>query len=367
MTEPSTLPSQALPALLVLAAAVHCSDASVNATRLGSSATAGNAGDGGAGVQEGGAAGRSDGGSAGVLGVTDGTSGAKDGGAGGAIGMGGATGATGGAAGSKGGSAATGGASDAGRSDGAASTGRDATSDAPVDRCAAFASVAPGCKSGSFCELFTEGQYNCFFPQARAPYSYAGLVSAADKYYAEFAHTGDLVMRKREAAAFLANIAHETVGFQYAEEVACASGKCFTDQACAPYLYNLNGTQKCYDGRGAIQLTTHDNYRLASTALDGLGLASDLEANPELVAMDPEIAIATAVWFWMARTNRTAGCHDAMVNGKGFGVTVVEINGPIECGVTQGIGFNEWRDRLNWFARITSAMGTDVGNVSGCN
>jgi predicted chitinase len=243
----------------------------------------------------------------------------------------------------------------------------DAKSDAPADRCAAFATPAPGCMPGSFCELFTEGQFNCFFPQARAPYSYAGLVSAADKYYPAFARTGDLTMRKREAAAFLANIAHETVGLQYAEEVACANGKCFTDQACAPYLYTFSGTEKCYDGRGAIQLTTHENYRLASMALDSLGLTRDLEASPELVATDPEIAIATAVWFWMARTNRTMGCHDAMVNCKGFGVTVVEINGPIECGVTQGIGFSEWQDRLNWFTRITSAMGVDVGNLAGCN
>lgn len=295
------------------------------------------------------------------------------GGAGGtAGGMGGTGGSTGGAAGaidggagSKGGTGANGGVLDGGRYDACSAT--DARSDGAVDRCATFAAPAPSCMPGSFCELFTEGEYNCFFPQAKAPYSYAGLVSAADKYYSAFTRTGDLTMRKREAAAFLANIAHETVGLQYAEEVACANGKCFTDQACAPYLFSLNGTQKCYDGRGAIQLTTHDNYRLASTALDGLGLTRDLEANPEIVATDPEIAIATAVWFWMERTNRTIGCHNAIVNCKGFGVTVVEINGPIECGVTQGVGFNEWKDRLSWFSRIASAMGIDVGDISGCN
>jgi predicted chitinase len=277
---------------------------------------------------------------------------------------GGAAGATGGGGGSKGGAGGSGGVADAGRD---ASPGRDARPDGPLDRCAAFATPAPGCMAGSFCELFTEGMYNCFFPQAKAPYSYAGLVSAADKYYPAFTRTGDLYMRKREAAAFLANIAHETVGLQYAEEVACANGKCFSNQACAPYLYSLNGTQKCYDGRGAIQLTTHENYRLAEMALAGLGLTRDIEQNPELVATDPEIAIATAVWFWMARTNRTVGCHEAIVSGKGFGITVIEINGPIECNVTQGIGFDEWKDRLNWFGRMTSAMGIDVGDVSGCN
>jgi hypothetical protein len=55
------------------------------------------------------------------------------------------------------------------------------------------------------------------------------------------------------------------------------------------------------------------------------------------------------------------------VSGKGFGITVIEINGPIECGVTQGIGFDEWKDRLMWFGRITNAMGIDTGDISGCN
>jgi predicted chitinase len=348
---------------LAFAGAVHCSDPSDTTTHLGSSRTTGSGGASAAGGHGGGTS-PSD---AGATGGTAGATTAATSSSGGAAGGGDTGGATGGAAGSKGGAGGNGGGTDAGRSDATVNMGKDARSDAPADRCAAFAAVAPGCTPGSFCELFTEGQYNCFFPQARAPYSYAGLVSAADKYYSAFTRTGDPYMRKREAAAFLANIAHETVGLQYAEEVACANGKCFTSPACAPYLYGLNGTQKCYDGRGAIQLTTHENYRLASTALAGLGLTRDLESNPELVATDPEIAIATAIWFWMARTNRTIGCHTAIVEGKGFGVTVIEINGPIECGVTQGIGFDEWKDRLNWFGRITSAMGIDVGDISGCN
>jgi Chitinase class I len=372
MTESSILRSRALAALFVLLAAVHCSDEGDTMIRT-VSGTMGNGGNNGVGGH-GGTAGQADGGAAGAIGGTAGTMVGATSGGGAAGATGGTADSNGGAAGSKdggAGSATDGGAGKkggAGGSAGVADSGlRDAHPNGPPDKCAANATPAAGCMPGSFCELFTEGMYNCFFPQAKAPYSYAGLVSAADKYYPAFTRTGDLYMRKREASAFLANIAHETVGLQYAEEVACSSGKCFTNQACAPYLFTLNGTQKCYDGRGAIQLTTYENYRLAETALGGLGLMRDIEANPELVATDPEIAIATAIWFWMERTNRTIGCHTAIVGEKGFGITVIEINGPIECGVTQGIGFDEWKDRLSWFSRLTNSMGIDTGDISGCN
>jgi putative chitinase len=47
-----------------------------------------------------------------------------------------------------------------------------------------------------------------------------------------------------------------------------------------------------YRGRGLIQLTGKDNYRLAS---DSLGV--DLVANPDAVTQ-PDMAALTAAWFW---------------------------------------------------------------------
>ena len=55
------------------------------------------------------------------------------------------------------------------------------------------------------------------FPIRNSFYTYSGLVDAAQKYPA-FASTGDATTKKREAAAFLANIDHETGQLRYVEE-----------------------------------------------------------------------------------------------------------------------------------------------------
>jgi putative chitinase len=60
-----------------------------------------------------------------------------------------------------------------------------------------------------------------------------------------------------------------------------------------------------YRGRGLIQLTGKDNYRLAS---DALGV--DFVANPDLV-LAPEYAALTAAWYWNKRgLNKEADVKD---------------------------------------------------------
>ena len=66
--------------------------------------------------------------------------------------------------------------------------------------------------------VLTESTFNAMFPSHSATYSYAGLVNAASTYPA-FGGTGDLAAQKREVAAFLANVAHETGSLQYVEEI----------------------------------------------------------------------------------------------------------------------------------------------------
>ena len=70
---------------------------------------------------------------------------------------------------------------------------------------------------------------------------------------------------------------------------------------------NLGNTQPGdgakFIGRGVIQLTGRDNYTRCSHSLHQLGLPSVPEADtlvnhPELVASDPEIAFASALWYW---------------------------------------------------------------------
>ena len=57
----------------------------------------------------------------------------------------------------------------------------------------------------------TKKQFAKMFPRRDAFYTYEGLTAALAAYPA-FATTGTATVRKREAAAFLANVSHETGG-----------------------------------------------------------------------------------------------------------------------------------------------------------
>lgn len=92
-------------------------------------------------------------------------------------------------------------------------------------------------------------------------------------------------------AAFLAQLAHESIGLTAFEE--WASGSAYEWRTDLGNLHAGDGVR--FKGRGPIQLTGRTNYRNAGRAL---GL--DLEANPELVAR-PDIGFRAAAWFWQTR------------------------------------------------------------------
>jgi predicted chitinase len=174
--------------------------------------------------------------------------------------------------------------------------------------------------SSGFTEVVTEQLFNQMFPDRDSFYTYQGLVNAASEYPA-FASTGDLDTRKREAAAFLANVARETGHLIYIDQIQ-------KDDYCSPSGNCPCEPGKQYFGRGPIQISWNYNYCSAGTAL-----GIDLLAFPELVSQDATIAWATALWFWNTQTgagNYTP--HEAMVDGHGFGETIRSINGSVECG-----------------------------------
>ena len=89
-------------------------------------------------------------------------------------------------------------------------------------------------------------------------------------------------------AHFLAQIAHESGGFNYVREI--ASGAAYEGRAD---LGNTeDGDGKRFRGRGLIQITGRSNYGTCGAALD-----LDLLANPELLE-SPENAARSAGWFW---------------------------------------------------------------------
>lgn len=105
-----------------------------------------------------------------------------------------------------------------------------------------------------------------------------------------------------ELAAFMAQMAHETLSFtSFTEKGSDAYFKRMydikgDDKVKAKLLGNLTpGDGAKYRGRGYIHLTGKDNYAKAQKATGHL-----LVKKPELAA-DPQVAADVAVWFWTTR------------------------------------------------------------------
>ncbi len=203
----------------------------------------------------------------------------------------------------------------------------------------------------SFGDVVSEQLFNELFPGRNGFYTYQGLVDAT-KYYPEFAGTGSTDDRKREAAAFLANVARETGELVYIEQIA-------KDDYCQPSEACPCAPGKQYFGRGPIQISWNYNYCAAGRAL---GL--DLVNNPESVAQSATIAWETGLWFWMTQSG--AGVQTPHVNittGAGFGETIRNINGGQECG-------GKWPEavtsRVSFYQRFCTVLGVSPGDKQEC-
>lgn len=104
-----------------------------------------------------------------------------------------------------------------------------------------------------------------------------------------------------ELAQFMAQVRHESADFTRMKEI--GGNKYFAkryDPKLAPDTARILGNKHAgdgvrYHGRGFIQITGRDNYRMAGKAL---GLP--LEQQPDLAAK-PEVAAKIAVWYWQTR------------------------------------------------------------------
>ena len=98
-------------------------------------------------------------------------------------------------------------------------------------------------------------------------------------------------------AAFLAQVGHESGQLKYAEEV--ASGKAYEGRKD---LGNVNpGDGVKFKGRGLIQVTGRTNYGLFNDWLhknNFLTINQSIIDNPEIVSLNPEIAVLSAFWYW---------------------------------------------------------------------
>ncbi|MFJ8435814.1 glycoside hydrolase family 19 protein [Kitasatospora sp. NPDC094019] len=201
----------------------------------------------------------------------------------------------------------------------------------------------------------SQAQFNQMFPNRNPFYTYQGLVDALSAYPA-FAATGSDTVRKQEAAAFLANVNHETGALVYVVEQNTANYPHYCDTS---QPYGCPAGQSAYYGRGPIQLSWNFNYKAAG---DALGI--DLLRNPNLVQTDPAVAWKTGLWYWNTQNGPgTMTPHNAMVNGAGFGETIRSINGSLEC---NGGNPAQVQSRINAYQRFTQLLGTVPGNNLSC-
>jgi predicted chitinase/chitodextrinase len=210
----------------------------------------------------------------------------------------------------------------------------------------------PGGGTSGF--VVTEAQFNQMFPSRNGFYTYAGLTDAMNKYPA-FATTGSDTVKKQEAAAFLANVNHETGGLVYIDEINQANWPTYCDYS---QPYGCPAGQSAYHGRGPIQLSWNFNYYAAGNAL-----GVDLLNNPNLVATNSSISWQTGLWYWMTGTGGAGTTsHNAMVNGQGFGTTIRAINS-IEC---NGGNPAQVQSRIDAYNRFVGILGVPAGGNLSC-
>jgi predicted chitinase len=202
--------------------------------------------------------------------------------------------------------------------------------------------------SGGF--VVSEAQFNQMFPGRNSFYTYSGLVNALGAYPA-FARTGSATVQRQEAAAFLANVYHETGGLVHIVEQNTANYPHYCDGS---QPYGCPAGQAAYYGRGPIQLSWNFNYHAAGNAL-GLPLLT----NPWLVQNDAAVAWKTAIWYWMTQNGPgTMTAHHAMVTGAGFGQTIRSINGSIEC---NGGNPAQVQSRVTRYQQFVGILGVPAG------
>ncbi|WP_443055851.1 glycoside hydrolase family 19 protein [Streptomyces sp. NBC_00239] len=210
----------------------------------------------------------------------------------------------------------------------------------------------PGQPSGF---VVTEAQFQQMFPNRSSFYTYNGLTAALSAYPG-FARTGSDTVKRREAAAFLANVAHETGGLVHVVEQNTANYPHYCD---ATQPYGCPAGRSAYYGRGPIQLSWNFNYKAAGDAL-GINLLAD----PYLVERDAAVAWKTALWYWNTQNGPgTMTAHAAMTNGSGFGETIRSINGALEC---NGGNPAQVQSRIDSYRRYTQVLGVDPGANLAC-
>ena len=119
----------------------------------------------------------------------------------------------------------------------------------------------------------------------------------------EMAGVGAGLNRPHRLAHFLAQTAHESMGWHYDREVwgPTAAQKRYDTRTDLGNTAAADGDGLLYRGRGPIQITGRSNYRQFTEWARRMDPAApDFVANPDAVLTDPWEGLV-AIWFWETR------------------------------------------------------------------
>lgn len=197
--------------------------------------------------------------------------------------------------------------------------------------------------------------------------------------YGKFCTEKDAAENKRELAAFFAQIAHET---RHGVNESYTDGLMLLHEKNTDLVYISDSDQyppvagHKYYGRGPMQLSYNGNYGFASDCI--FGDKKILLNNPELIETDPVVAFKTAIYFWMTPESHKPSAHDVMVGNwkpnandiakgrtPGFGMTILIVNGVLEC--NKGEDNYSMKDRIGFYQFFLKKLGvTDPDCACSC-
>ena len=207
-------------------------------------------------------------------------------------------------------------------------------------------------------------------------------VATGEADFGRFLSEGNLEIKKRELAAFLANISHETTGgwatapggqyrygLYFAEEL---NRRGYVDEGSG---WGIKAApNKSYHGRGPIQLSYTYNYFFFSRDVFG---DDRLVNSPETLGQDSKIAWMSAIWFWMTPQVPKPSAHDIITeiweptpedisqnrDQSRFGMTINIINGVQECNQP-----NEYRaeDRIGHYKFFAEGLNVAIESKLDC-
>ena len=237
-----------------------------------------------------------------------------------------------------------------------------------------FGGHAPGLSS-----IFDQDDWNVLFPMSlkepcpgKDVLTYDNFLKAAS-YYPKFANEGSNEVRKRELAAFLAQISIDSSGFWSGQDYVW--GLCFPEQQSCSYAlcndtqYAANG--KSFHPRGVIQISYEYEYDPVSWAL---GNASILHNDPARMA-DGVTAFRIAFFRWMESNVIFKPTSHSVMTGtnkeecacnraNGFGLTTNILFGYWEC---NGPVTERGNTRVMYYKQYADFFGVSYGLVPGGN